>query len=514
MPVALPALTTFAVYLAAMMGIGVWVYQRNKNLSDFVLGGRSLGSWVSALSAQASDMSGWLLLGLPGAAYVGGLGAGWIAVGLAIGTYVNWKVIAARLRVYTEKAGFKEGNDGSITLSEYFENRFEDRSHALRIISGVAIIVFYTVYVASGLVAGGILFDEVFGLNSGLAITIAVLVIISYTFLGGFTAVSLTDFFQGSLMWIAIIAVPVIVIAAIGGFGALTSSLNSITPALLSPTGSVGLGDGGGWTASGSLGAVAIVSSLAWGLGYFGQPHILVRFMGIRSKNEVPKARKIATVWVVTGLSAAMIVGLVGITYFDQQLSNPETVFINMVQQAINPWVGGILLAAILAAVMSTADSQLLVASSALSEDFYHTFLNRNASESLLLWVGRFTVIGVAIIAYIMALQGGSVLGLVANAWAGFGATFGPLIILSLFWRKMNRVGAIAGMVSGGATILLWINIPALSNTGLYSMIPGVLISFICIFAFNPLGAAPSERMESDFDEVSRDIRGEAESSS
>jgi len=512
MPVALPALSTFAVYLAAMMGIGVWVYQRNKNLSDFVLGGRSLGSWVSALSAQASDMSGWLLLGLPGAAYAGGLGAGWIAVGLAIGTYVNWKVIAARLRVYTEKAGFREGNDGSITLSEYFENRFEDRSHALRVISGIAIIIFYTVYVASGLVAGGILFDEVFGLNSGAAITIAVLVIISYTFLGGFTAVSLTDFFQGSLMWIAIIAVPVIVVAGLGGVGALTSSLNSITPALLSPTGSVAIGDGG-WTASGSLGFVAVVSSLAWGLGYFGQPHILARFMGIRSKNEVPKARRIATVWVVTGLSAAMIVGLVGISYFDQQLGNPETVFINMVQQAINPWIGGILLAAILAAVMSTADSQLLVASSALSEDFYHTFLNRDASDRLLLWVGRFTVIGVAIIAYIMALQGGSVLELVSYAWAGFGATFGPLIIMSLFWRRMNRIGAIAGMVSGGATILLWETFLS-SSTGLYSMIPGVLVSFACIFLFNPLGDSPSEQMQSDFDEVKQDIGGEAGSGS
>lgn len=504
MPVALPALSTFLVYLAAMMGIGLWIYQKNKNLSDFVLGGRSLGSWVSALSAQASDMSGFLLIGLPGAAYVGGLGAGWIAVGLAIGTYVNWRVTAARLRVYTERAGHLQSAEGSITLSEYFENRFEDRSHLLRVISGIVIIIFYTVYVASGLVAGGVLFDQVFGLDSGIAITIAVLVIISYTFLGGFAAVSLTDFFQGSLMWVAIIAVPVVAVVAVGGVGSVVSGIESISPTLLSATGDVSLADGG-WSASGSIGAVGVASGLAWGLGYFGQPHILARFMGIRSKNEVPKARKIATVWVVTGLSAAIIVGLVGIVAFDQQLSNPETVFISMVQDLINPWVGGVLLAAILAAIMSTADSQLLVASSSLSEDFYHTFLNRDASERLLLWVGRFTVIGVAIVAYVIALGGGNVLDLVSYAWAGFGATFGPLIVMSLFWRGMNRVGALAGMISGGVTVFAW-NYLDPGGLGLYELLPAALVSFACIVVFNPLGSAPSQNMEEDFDAVQREM--------
>ena len=510
MPIALPAIATFFVYLAAMMGVGIWVYQKNKSLSDFVLGGRSLGSWVSALSAQASDMSGFLLIGLPGAAYVGGLGAGWIALGLAIGTYVNWRVTAARLRVYTERAGHLQSAAGSITLSEYFENRFEDRSHLLRVISGIAIIVFYTVYVASGLVAGGVLFNQVFGLDSTVAITIAVLVIISYTFLGGFAAVSLTDFFQGSLMWIAILIVPVVAVVAAGGVGSVVSGIESISPVLLSATGDVSLADGGGWTSGGSIGAVGIASGLAWGLGYFGQPHILARFMGIRSKNEVPKARKIATIWVVTGLSAAIIVGLVGIVSFDQQLSNPETVFISLVQDLLNPWIGGILLAAVLAAIMSTADSQLLVASSSLSEDFYHTFLNREAPERLLLWVGRFTVIGVAIVAYLIALGGGNVLDLVSYAWAGFGATFGPLIVASLFWRKMNRVGALAGMISGGATVLLWNQLDP-GGLGLYEILPGVLISFACIFLFNPLGSPPSEGMEDDFEAVRREMSDEPE---
>lgn len=503
MPVTFPALVTFGVYLVGMMGIGVWVYQRNKSLADFVLGGRSLNSWVAALSAQASDMSGWLLLGLPGAAYAGGLGAGWIAVGLAIGTYFNWRLIASRLRIYTEHAGALDKEGGSITLSEYFENRFEDRSHMLRVISALVIIVFYAIYVASGLVAGGILFDEIFGIGSTTAITVSVLVIVSYTFLGGFLAVSFTDFFQGSLMWLALMVVPVIVILSIGGFTPLFEGLRAESPALLSPTGNVSTADGG-WAASGSLGVVLVVSGLAWGLGYFGQPHILARFMGIRSAGQVPKARKIAVVWVLTALTASMAIGLMGIVYFREQLGNPETVFINMVQDVINPWVGGILLAAVLAAIMSTADSQLLVASSALSEDFYRTFLNREASDTVLLWVGRITVIVVAIVAYVLALGGGSVLGLVAYAWAGFGAAFGPIIIMSLFWRRMNRWGALAGMIGGAVTVVAWRNLDPF-GWGLYEIVPGVAVAFVLIYVFSLLGPEPSDQMNSDFDTVNDD---------
>ena len=500
MAISFPALATFGVYLLGMMGIGVWVYQRNKSLTDFVLGGRSLGSWVAALSAQASDMSGWLLLGLPGAAYAGGLGAGWIAVGLAIGTYFNWRLIASRLRIYTEHAGALEHEGGSITLSEYFENRFEDRSRMLRVISAIVIIIFYCIYVASGLVAGGILFDELFGVGSTTAITVSVLVIVSYTFLGGFLAVSLTDFFQGALMWLALMVVPVIVILSIGGFNPLFSGIEAKSPALLSPVGNVSIQDGN-WTAAGSLGVVIVLSGLAWGFGYFGQPHILARFMGIRSAGEVPKARFIAVTWVLTGLTASMVVGLLAIVYFQDQLSNPETAFINMVQEVFNPWIAGILLAAVLAAVMSTADSQLLVASSALSEDFYRTFLNREASDNLLLWVGRFTVVAVAIVAYVLALGGGSVLDLVAYAWAGFGAAFGPLIIMSLFWRRMNRWGALAGMIGGAVTVVAWRNIDPF-GWGLYEILPGVIVAFILILVFTLIGPEPSEQMEADFDAV------------
>lgn len=500
MELSLPAAIMFSIYLLVMLGIGVWVYQRNKSLSDFVLGGRSLGSWVAALSSVASDMSGWLLLGLPGAAYAGGLGAGWIAVGLAIGTYLNWRIVASPLRVYTERAGALEKPGGSITLSEYLENRFEDRSHALRVGSASVIIVFFCFYVASGLVAGGTLFNQVFGLNTGVAMTIAVLVIVSYTFLGGFLAVSLTDFVQGSLMWVAVIAVPLVVVVGLGGFGALTGGLQSANPALLAATESVST-EGGGWTSGGALGTFGVASGLAWGLGYFGQPHILARFMGIRSTAEIPLARRISTVWVVTGLTAAMLVGLVAIVYFDEQLGNPETAFIGLIQDVVNPWIGGILLAAILAAVMSTADSQLLVASSALSEDFYRTFLHREASDSHLLWVGRFTVVGVAIVAYLLALQGGSVLDLVSYAWAGFGAAFGPVIILSLFWRGMNRVGALAGMVSGAVAVVAWNRLDPF-GWGLYELLPAFLISLACILAFNLLGARPTDTMREDFEAV------------
>jgi sodium/proline symporter len=301
-------------------------------------------------------------------------------------------------------------------------------------------------------------------------------------------------------MWVALMIVPVIVILSIGGFTPLFDGLQAKSPALLSPIGNVSIADGG-WSAGSSLGVILIVSGLAWGLGYFGQPHILARFMGIRSAGEVPKARLIAVTWVVTALTASIILGLLGIVFFQDQLGNPETVFINMVQEVANPWIAGILLAAVLAAVMSTADSQLLVASSALSEDFYRTFLNREASDNVLLWVGRITVVLVAIVAYVLALGGGSVLDLVAYAWAGFGAAFGPLIIMSLFWRKMNRWGALAGMVGGAVTVVLWRALDPF-GWGLYEIVPGVVVASVLIYVFTLLGPDPSEQMESDFDMV------------
>ena len=501
---AVPSLVVFIVYFTAMLVIGALVYRRNHSLTDFVLGGRSLNKWVAALSAQASDMSGFILIALPGAAYAGGLGAGWIALGLAIGTYLNWRLNAARLRLYTEKAGGLRKQGGSITISEYFENRFEDPTRLLRLLSAVIIVFFFSIYVASGLAAGSLLFDEIFGIGPGLAITIMVLIIVSYTFLGGYLAVSYTDFIQGSLMWVGLIIVAAMMFAVLGG-SELISGIRTASPELLSPTGSVSIAEGGGWVAGGGLGTIVILSGLAWGLGYFGQPHILARFMGIRHASEVAPARKIAMVWVVTGLAGAAFIGLAGIALFENQLANPETVFIDTVQQLMNPWVAGILLVGVIAAIMSTADSQLLVVSSALSEDLYRAFLHREASERSLLWVGRITVVLVAAIAYVLALGAESVLGLVAYAWAGFGAAFGPLILLSLFWRGMNWVGALAGMVSGAVTVVVWRNVDPF-GWGLYELLPAFLVALVFIYVFSKLGPEPSPQMASDFDAVEAEV--------
>ncbi|QBI20977.1 sodium/proline symporter PutP [Egibacter rhizosphaerae] len=473
-----PVLVTFVVYLIAMIGIGLWVYRRTVTLSDFALGGRDLNAPTAALSAQASDMSGWLLLGLPGAVYAAGIGATWIAVGLAVGTYLNWLIVAPRLRTYTARA------NNSISLSAYFEERFEDRTRSIRVVSAIVIIVFFTVYVSSGLVAGGVLFESTFGVPYTTAVTVATLVIVVYAFLGGFLAVSLTDAVQGTLMFLALLVLPLLGIGVLGGFDVLTGQVQAASPDLWTlGTEATYDAEAGTWGAPEAVGAIGIVSLLAWGLGYFGQPHIVARFMGIRSATMVPTARRIGTTWVVVTLAGATLVGLVGIGLLDQPLDDPETVFLALIQELLNPWVGGVLLAAVLAAIMSTADSQLIVSSTALTEDFYRAFLNRDASGMTLVWVGRATVIAVAIVAYIIALPGETaILDIVAFAWAGFGAAFGPVIILSLFWSRMTGAGAMAGIVAGAATVLVWEQVPALVDTGVYSMLPGWAAALIAAF--------------------------------
>jgi sodium/proline symporter len=473
--------TTMVLYLLGMVGVGVWMYRRTHNLDDFVLGGRSLGTLPAALSAQASDMSGWLLLGLPGAIYAAGLGEAWIGIGLLIGTYLNWRFVASRLRTYTERAG------NSVTLSAYFENRFEDRTRMLRLVSALVTIVFFAIYVSSGLVAGGLLFELVFDIEMATAITISAVVIVLYTLLGGFLAVSYTDAFQGLLMVGALIIVPLVAIRADGGFGAMNDAVRAESASLLDLFGSAQL-EGGEWTAAGALGVVAIVSGLAWGLGYFGQPHILARFMGIRDAAMVPVARRIGVTWVAICLLGAVLVGIAGIAFFPEPLDNPETVFLGLITETITPWIGGILLTAVLAAVMSTADSQLLVTSSALTEDIYRAFLHRDAPDRLLLWVGRGTTVAVAVVATYLALRGGTVLDLVAYAWAGFGAAFGPVIILSLYWRRMTGAGALAGMITGAATVVLWRNVV---GGDLYEIVPGFVAATIAIVVFSRVGSEP-----------------------
>ncbi|QIK05337.1 sodium/proline symporter PutP [Streptomyces sp. ID38640] len=489
-PLIVPVMITFGIFLLAMVAVGIWTYQDTVTFSDFALGGRRLRAPLAALSAGASDMSGWLFLGLPGAVYTAGIGASWIAVGLAIGTYLNWLLVAPRLRTYTELAGDAK------TLSAYLEERFEDGSRMLRLVSATVTVVFFTVYVASGLLAGGVLFEGIFGGGFEFALTVFAVVIVVYTVLGGFRAVSVTHSIQATVMFCAAVALPVIAIATLGGFGALHGALTRESPALLDMGAEAGF-DGSRWTSGGPLGAVAVISLLAWGLGYFGQPHILARFMSIRSTREIPRARRIGVSWVVVCLAGASLVGLVGIAALDQTPDNPETVFIALCAQLVNPWVAGILLVGVLAAIKSTADSQLLVSAMALTEDFYRAFVKRQASDATMVLAARATVVVVALVAYVIALSGGAVLDIVAYAWAGFGAAFGPVILLSLYWPRMTRAGAMAGIVTGAATVVLWKHIDPLLGplqSGIYEMVPGVLAATAAALLFGKFVGRPPRR--------------------
>jgi sodium/proline symporter len=478
-----PTLTAFIVYLVGMMGIGVFFYYRTKNLSDYILGGRGLSPAVAALSAGASDMSGWLLLGLPGAMYAGGMSNIWIAIGLSIGAYLNWQFVAKRLRKYTEKAG------DAITLPDYLENRFNDTSRVLRVMSAVVILIFFTIYVTSGLVGGAILFEKSFGMNYQLALWVGALVIVSYTFLGGFMAVSLTDFIQGILMFIALLLVPVIVINVLGSWGEVVAKAGAI--------------DASHVDAFSGMTFLGIISLMAWGFGYFGQPHILARFMAIRSANEVPKARLVGMIWMVCGLFGAIFTGFAGIAYFaDAPLENSETVFIALTQVLFNPWIAGLLLAAILSAIMSTVDSQLLVCSSAIAEDFYKQILRKEAKPRELVWIGRVSVLVLALVATSLASNPDSkVLDLVAYAWGGFGAAFGPIVILSLFWNRMTRNGALVGMIVGALTVIVWKNLTG-GFFDLYEILPGFIFCALAAIIVSLMDKKPSDEINTLFDSV------------
>lgn len=480
---------TFLIYLVVMTGIGLAGYLRTRDLSDFVLGGRRLGSWVAALSAGASDMSGWLLLGLPGYAYLAGLEAFWLALGLALGTWANWRFVASRLRVYSEMA------DDALTLPAFFGSRFRDESGALRLVSSIFILLFFLFYTASGLVAGGKLFEAVFGLPYLWAVTAGVGAIILYTAVGGFLAVAWTDLVQALLMALALVLVPTMVVISLGGLGATVDSVAAANPELLDP-----------WTnaAGEPLALLSILSLMGWGLGYFGQPHILARFKAVASERLVARARRIAVTWVLMTLAGAMLVGLAGVPWFDPALSDTdsEKVFILLVDALFHPIPAGICLAAVLAAIMSTADSQLLVASSTFTGDLYRRFFRRDASERELVVAGRVAVLVVAALAFALALDPESkVLDLVAYAWAGFGAAFGPTLLLSLYWRRMTAAGAMSGIVVGGLTVVVWRQLEG-GVFDLYEIVPGVLLSTLAILSVTRLDRAPSPEVTAVFDAV------------
>jgi len=482
-------LISFAAYLLVMIAIGWYFYRRTKNVNDYFLGNRGLNKWVTSLSAQASDMSGWLLLGLPGYAYLAGMESFWLALGLITGTWLNWKLVARRLRIYTEVAG------NAITLPEYFANRFDRKGHTLRMLAAVFILIFFLIYTASGFVAGAKLFNTVFGLSYQWALTTGVLVIIIYTFLGGFMAVSWTDFLQGIIMFLAIISVPVLAIMFLEGPGATLGSLQAQHPELLSIYTN---------TKGEPISTITILSSLAWGLGYFGQPHILARFMAIKSPHMLKGARRIAVTWSGISLACAILIGLFGNLVVQEPLTetSSETIFMYSVDVLVPPLLAGVVLSAILAAIMSTADSQLLVSSSAFSEDFYKSVLNPKASPRKLVIISRLTVVGVALVAFLIALDPqSSVLDLVSYAWGGFGATFGPLVLLSLFWKRMTYRGAIGGILAGGLTVIIWKPIQG-GIFDLYEILPGFIISVFTIVIVSLFDQKPSEEVIGKFAEA------------
>lgn len=498
----------FIVYLGFMIYLGYRYMKQTESSSDYFLGGRKLSGMVAAFSAQASDMSSWLLMGLPGAIYAMGTGQVWIAVGLLLGTIANWLFISGRLRAYTIKLD-------AITLPEYYEKRFEDKKRILLLVSSIIIAIFFLIYTASALTAGGMLFNSVFGLDYHVALAIGAFVILVYTFMGGFLAVSVTDLIQGMLMLICLLIVPILCWFALAGQGGLVNMINASDfpggfESFIDPI----LTDGV------RIPFIDILSQLAWGFGYCGMPHILVRFMAISSPVELKKSKRIAIVWIILSLALAVLVGIVGRAYLMPEVLgvttdlSSENVFIEMIkkffmEQHNLAFIGGIFLCGILAAIMSTADSQLLVTASAISSDLYKGFFKPNAKESTVLNISRITVLIVALLAFLIAWNPeNSIMGLVSNAWAGLGSAFGPLTLLSLFWRRTNLPGAIAGMISGGATVLIWDYLPIIGGetlgfvTGIYSLLIGFFISIICIVIVSLVTKEPSQNVQTTFEEV------------
>ena len=486
---------SLAAYFVAMIGIGLWAWRKStSDIDGYLLGGRSLSPAVAALSAGASDMSGWLLLGLPGAAFVSGLSAGWIALGLFAGALLNYIIVAPRLRVHTERTG------DSITIPEFFEKRFEDRSHALRVISSVVIIIFFTLYTSAGVVAGGKLFESAFAADYVLGLWLTAGVVVVYTLFGGFLAVSLTDFVQGCIMFVALVLLPVVAFSKLGW--EFTGALEAANPEA--------------FNVMAEMTPLAIVSALAWGLGYFGQPHIIVRFMAVRSVRDIPAMRAIGMSWMGVALIGALATGLIGATYVARtgtSLADPETIFVLLADVLFDPLITGFLLAALLAAIMSTISSQLLVSSSSLTEDFYRIYLRRDAGQKELVTVGRICVVAVALVAIWLAYDPeNTILGLVANAWAGFGAAFGPVVILSLTWRRLTRSGALAAIVVGAATVLFWIYAPVLAGGAalsslVYEIVPGFLLGGLAAILVSIAGRPPPETVVRTFDESDRELR-------
>lgn len=461
-------IAAFVIYLGIMIYVGLRNASKNNSSADFFLGGRKVGPWVTALSAEASDSSAWLLMGLPGLCYLGGVQESiWTAVGLIVGTYLSWLFVAKPLR----KCSITFGD--SITIPEFLSNRFKDKSHILSIVSVIFIVLFFTIYTASGFVACAKLFNSVFGLNYHAGLAIGLVVILCYTITGGYTAVCTTDFLQGSLIFIAFIVSTLVVVFSIGGIGDSINVFKNFQELA--------------GTELKAFDGMGIISALAWGLGYFGMPHIIVRFMGIRSNSEVGKARRIGIIWMIISYIGAILIGTLGTVYLKKfgitlDSVSAETVFSETMKNMYPAFIAGIFLCAILAASMSTADSQLLAASSAVSQDIFKGLIKKNAEEKEVMIISRFTVFLIALIALLLSLNpNSSIFSLVSFAWSGFGGTFGPLILLSLYWKRTTAPGAIAGLICGGITDVVWHYIPAsvAKIFGLYEILPAFIVCLV-----------------------------------
>ena len=486
-------LVAIVLYMLAMLAIGWYSFRRTSNLTDYMLGGRSLGPAVTALSAGAADMSGWLLMGLPGAIYLSGLVEGWIAIGLTIGAYTNWRIVAPRLRVYTQVS------ENAITIPSFLDSRLKDSTGFVRMVTGLIILVFFTFYISSGMVSGGVFFESSFGYSYHTGLFIVAGVVVAYTLFGGFLAVSYTDFIQGLTMFVALIAVPAVGLYYTGGFSETIATIKEVDPSMLS------------FVATAA--ATTVISKLAWGLGYFGQPHIIVRFMAISSVKETKQARRIGIGWMFLSLFGALATALVGIAYFKQNnltLDNPETVFIALGQIFFHPFIAGVMLAAILAAIMSTISSQLIVTSSALVEDIYKKLFNKTASDKHYVFMGRMAVLIVSIVAFYLSWEkNATILKLVSFAWAGFGAAFGPTILLALYWRKLTSWGALSGMVVGAVVVFIWGSNEALSAM-LYEIVPGFVLAFIVTIVVSLLTYKKNNAIDEEFDETVRILKEES----
>lgn len=501
----------FAIYMIVMLGIGIITAKKNKSSDDFFLGGRNLGGWVTALSAQASDMSGWMLMGLPGCVYAFGANQAWIAIGLLIGTILNWVVVSGRLRRYTIKAG------NAMTIPEYLNNRFRDKHNILITISAIVIVIFFVVYAASAFASGGKLFASITTMNYHQALLVGTAVILVYTFLGGFLAVCTTDLVQGLMMLVGVISVPVLAVVILGKSNIVPNLINSGLEVDAKDYLNIFMQDGK------PISGISIASQLAWGLGYCGMPHILVRFMAVRDEKELTKSKKIAIVWVLISLVLACVIGVLGRAYLypvvlTTENAQYENVYIEMIKKMFMtdyalPFVAGILLCGILAAIMSTADSQLLVSSSAVANDLFKGVFFKKLNDKQVLIIARVSVLVVSVIAIIIAWDPeSSIMNLVSDAWAGLGSAFGPAILMSLYWKRMNLAGAAAGMASGGLTVIIWdyikcctlngVHVTPATYTGVYSLLVGFIVSLIFIVVVSLATPKVSDEIMQEFEDV------------